>query len=72
MDIQLEKIELMKKLAETQDPAIIKSIRKIFKKEKKDWWDELTHAQKEDIAQSELEFEKGDYSDFETVMKKYL
>ena len=49
MDIQLEKLELIKMLAETEDPAIIMSIRKIFKKEKKDWWDELTQQQKEEI-----------------------
>lgn len=71
MDIQLEKLELIKKLAETEDVSIIKSIKKIFSKEKKDWWDDLTEAQKEDIAQSEIEFEKGEFTSFEDVMKKY-
>jgi len=71
MDIQLEKLELIKKLAETEDISIIKSIKKIFSKEKKDWWDDLTEVQKEDIAQSEIEFEKGEFRSFEEVMKKY-
>lgn len=71
MDIQLEKLELIKLLVETENPAILKSIRKILKKEQKDWWDDLTDSQKEDIAQSELEFERGEFSSFEDVMKKY-
>ncbi|PTT06690.1 hypothetical protein DBR27_07775 [Flavobacterium sp. HMWF030] len=71
MDIQLEKLELIKKLAETEDISIIKSIKEIFSKEKKDWWDDLTEVQKEDIAQSEIEFEKGEFRSFEDVMKKY-
>ncbi|WP_343613361.1 hypothetical protein [Flavobacterium sp.] len=71
MDIQLEKLELIKLLAETENPAILKSIRKIFKKEQKDWWDDLTDQQKEDITQSELEFERGEFTSYEDVMKKY-
>lgn len=71
MDIQLEKLELIKLLVETENPSVLKSIRKILKKEQKDWWDELTDAQKEDVAQSELEFERGEFSSFEDVMKKY-
>jgi len=71
MDIQLEKLELIKLLAETENPVILKSIRKIFKKEQKDWWDDLTNEQKADIAKSELEFEKGEFTSYEDVMKKY-
>ena len=56
MNIQLEKLELIKMLTEIENPAIIKSIKKILMKEKKDWWEDLTEAQKEDIVQSELEF----------------
>lgn len=71
MNIQLEKLELIKLLADTENPAILKSIRKIFKKEEKDWWDDLTDQQKEDIAQSELEFERGEFTSYEDVMEKY-
>ena len=40
MNIQLEKLELIKMLTEIENPAIIKSIKKILTKEKKDWWDD--------------------------------
>ncbi|MDX6181281.1 hypothetical protein SGQ44_03905 [Flavobacterium sp. Fl-77] len=72
MDIQLEKLELIKMLAETEDPAIIKSIQKIFKKEKKDWWDDLNEFQKEEIRLAEKQIENGEYSDFESFIKKYI
>ncbi|AYN05451.1 MULTISPECIES: hypothetical protein [unclassified Flavobacterium] len=71
MDIQLEKLELIKMLTEIDNPEIIESIKKILTKEKKDWWNDLTDRQKEDITQSELEFEKGEFTSFEDVMKKY-
>ncbi|KFF07087.1 hypothetical protein [Flavobacterium reichenbachii] len=71
MNIQLEKLELIKKLVETEDPTIIDSIKEIFSKKNKDWWDDLTDEQKEDIAQSELEFERGEFTSYEDVMKKY-
>ena len=61
MDIQLEKQELMKRLSETNDPSIIESIKKIFQKEKKDWWEDLSDEQKADIEQGERDFENGDF-----------
>ena len=61
MDIQLEKIELIKLLAETENPSIIKSIRKVFQKEMKDWWDELSDEQKASIKEGEREIENGEY-----------
>jgi predicted transcriptional regulator len=61
MDIQLEKLELIKKLAETNDFAVIESIKKIFQKEKKDWWEDLTDEQKADIEQGERDFENGEF-----------
>ncbi|AWK04026.1 hypothetical protein ACFFLS_15920 [Flavobacterium procerum] len=71
MDIQLEKLELIKLLADTENPAILKSIRKIFKKEEKDWWDDLTEEQKAEIEASEREIENGEFYLFEDVMAKY-
>jgi hypothetical protein len=71
MDIQLEKLEAINMLKETNDPSIIMAVAKLLRKDKKDWWDDLTEAQKEDVAQSELEFERGEFTSFEDVMKKY-
>ena len=72
MDIQLEKQELMKRLSETNDPSIIESIKKIFQKEKKDWWNELSDKQKAYLEQGEKDFENGDFvtsEDFFSMLK---
>ena len=61
MDIQFEKIELMKLLLETENPSIIKDIKKVFQSEKKDWWDELSDEQKASIKEGEREIENGEY-----------
>jgi predicted transcriptional regulator len=71
MDILLEKLELIKMLADTDNPAIIKSVRKILKKEKKDWWGDLTDAQKEEIEEGERQIERGEFVLYEDMMKKH-
>ncbi|MBF4473332.1 MULTISPECIES: hypothetical protein [Flavobacterium] len=72
MDIQFEKSELMKKLEETNDISIIKAIKKIFKSEKKDFWEELTQEQKDEIEEGERQIERGEFVDFEEFIKKYM
>ena len=71
MDIQLEKLKALNMLKETNDPALIMAVARLLRQEKNDWWDDLTEAQKEDVAQSELEFGRGEFKSFEDVMKKY-
>jgi predicted transcriptional regulator len=72
MNIQLEKLELIKMLAETNDEFIIASIKKIFKVEKKDFWDELTAEQQDEINKGIDDFENGRFYSFDEVMKKHL
>ena len=70
MDIQLEKEALIKKLLETNDESIIAAVKKIFKTEKKDWWDELTPEQKEEIEEGERQINNGEFILYEDMMKK--
>ena len=71
MNIQLEKLELMKLLAETNDESIISSIKKLFTTEKKDFWEELTAEQKNEIEEGESQIERGEFILYEDLMKKY-
>lgn len=71
MDIELEKLELIKLLEATNDTTIIASIKKIFNASKKDFWEELTEAQKLDIEEGERQIERGEFVEYETMMKKY-
>lgn len=72
MDIQFEKSELMKKLEETNDISIIEAIKKIFVSQKKDFWEELTQEQKDEIEEGERQIERGDFVDFEEFIQKYV
>jgi hypothetical protein len=72
MDIQLEKLELMKLLKETENPSVINAIKKIFQKEEKDWWDDLTNEQQDILNESMEEYESGKFSSFDDFIKPHL
>ncbi|KIA82649.1 hypothetical protein [Flavobacterium sp. AED] len=63
MDIQSEKLELIKLLLETNDKAIIEAIKNIFKSEKKDVWKELSPEEQEEIDLGIQEANRGDKVD---------
>ena len=72
MNIRLEKLELMKMLMETENPLVLKAIRKIFQKEEKDWWDDLTEEQQNILNESMEQYEKGEFSSFDDFIKPHL
>ena len=72
MDIQLEKIALIKLLAETESPSIINDIKKVFQREKKDWWEDLSEEQKADIEEGIKDADEGKVVSYEYFMKKFL
>ncbi len=72
MDIRLEKLELMKLLMETENPSVLQAIRKIFQKEEKDWWDDLTEEQQNILNESMEEYERGEFSSFDDFIKPHL
>jgi hypothetical protein len=72
MDIQLEKLELIKRIAETNDFSIIEAVKNILKTEKKDWWDELSEEQKFEIEESDREIDRGEFVNFEDFIQKYI
>ena len=50
MNIQSEKLEIMKLILETNNPRILESIKKLFNKSTKvDFWETLTQEQKDDM-----------------------
>lgn len=63
MDIQSEKLELIKLLLETDDTAIIEAIKNIFNVQQKNVWKELSPEQQEEINLEILEANRGDKVD---------
>jgi len=71
MNIQAEKIEIMKMILETNNPTILKSVKNIFKESTKtDFWETITQEQKDDIFQGIEDIENGEVVDYKDFMKK--
>ncbi|MGY5351110.1 hypothetical protein ACXGQW_00815 [Wenyingzhuangia sp. IMCC45533] len=72
MDIQAEKLELMKLLINTNNPSIIESIKNILKKDKtSDLWDELSSEQQREINNADIEISQGKTTDYEIFMASH-
>lgn len=72
MNIQAEKLEIMKMVLETENPGILESIKKLFKKESKaDFWEDLPQDQKDEILFGINEIENDETVDYEDFIKKH-
>ena len=72
MNIQAEKLELVRLILDTENPSILSSIKRIFASSKKvDFWDSLPQSQKEDILKGIDEIENGETVDYEEFIKKH-
>jgi hypothetical protein len=65
MDIQAEKITLAQLLLQTEDVTIIKKVKAIFKKDHRDWWDDLSQDQKNEIEEADKEIDRGEFVTYE-------
>ena len=72
MNIQAEKLEIMKMILETDNPNILKTVKNIFRESTKtDFWETVSQEQKDDILQGIEEIENGKVIDYEDFMKKH-
>ena len=72
MNIQAEKLEIMKMILETDNSSILGLIKKIFKKDTQlDFWNTLPHEQKDEILKGIEEIENGEIVDYEEFMTKH-
>ncbi|WP_194767825.1 hypothetical protein [Tamlana sp. I1] len=70
MDIRTTKLELLKTILETENADFIQSIADFVKKEKNDFWDELSLSEQSEIKQGIEELDKGKRVSFESFLKK--
>jgi hypothetical protein len=72
MNIQAEKIEIMKMILDTDNPIILESVKNIFKISTTiDFWDTLPQEQKEDILKGLNDIENGNIVDYEDFIKQH-
>ncbi len=71
MSIATTKVELAKRLLNTNNKSIINYIKAIFETQSTDWWEELPDEVKASIEKGLKQSEKGETIPHTQVMKKY-
>lgn len=72
MNLQTEKLEIMKLILETDNISILEKIKFLFvKEEKKDFWTLLPKEQQEDILKGIEDIENDNVVDYFEYMKKH-
>ncbi len=72
MDLQTEKLELVRMVLETDNPSILATVKKFLTKSKKvDYWDELPQYQRDEILKGVEEVGKGETVDYEKIIAKH-
>lgn len=70
MDIRTTKLELLKTILETENTDFIQRIADFVKKEKVDFWDELSLSEQSEIKQGIEELDKGKRVSYDSFLKK--
>ena len=70
MEIRTTKLELLKTILETENTDFIQKVADFVKKEKVDFWDELTLSEQSEIKQGIEELDKGKRVSYESFLKK--
>ena len=64
MDLNAEKLELIKKIVKTKDVLLLKKIRAVFEDVQKDVWKDLSPEEQEEIEIGIQNENRGDVVDF--------
>jgi translation initiation factor 1 (eIF-1/SUI1) len=64
MDLNAEKLELIKKIVKTKNIDLLKKVKAVFEDKEKEVWEELTPEQQEEINIAIQNENRGDVVDF--------
>ena len=70
IDIQTTKLELLKTLIDSDDTEFIEKVANFVKKEKTDFWNELSSAEQKEIKQGIDELNEGKRVSYDSFLKK--
>jgi len=71
MDIQLEKLNLIKWLTDVQEPSVIERFIALKNDQQVDWWDQISEEEKAEIVEGLAQADNGEFVLHEVVMAKY-
>ncbi|NBG67068.1 hypothetical protein [Acidiluteibacter ferrifornacis] len=70
MDIQTTKLELLRTILENENAEFIQRVADFVKKEKSDFWDELSPSEQEDIKKGIEDLDNGKRISYDSFLKK--
>lgn len=70
MDFQTSKIELAKLILDLENPKLITRIMKLLKSESKDFWNDLSEQQKNEIEIAISELDRGERISWDEFRKQ--
>ena len=71
MDIQAEKLHLIKWLTDINEPSVIKRFIDLKNEQETDWWDMISTEEKADIEEGLKQADNGELVPHNEVMAKY-
>ncbi len=71
MDIQAEKLNLIKWLTDVNEPAVIKRFIDLKQKQQKDWWDGIGEDERAEIMEGIGQADRGEVISHAEAMGKY-
>ena len=71
MDIQAEKLDLIKWLTDIEEPAVLQKLIALKNDQQTDWWDLIDDEEKAEIEEGLAEADRGNVIPHEEVMAKY-
>ena len=69
MDIQAEKLSLMRSILDIEDMSVIRELKSFFKQREHDWFDDLSEEQQESVDQALAELDRGEGIPHEEAMR---
>lgn len=71
IEIQNKKIELIQWLSTLEDNSILEKIMKLREREKSDWWNQISEAEKESIEKGIKDADSGKLNPHSKAQKLY-
>jgi predicted transcriptional regulator len=71
MDIQAEKLNLIKWLTDVEEPSVIEQLVALKNEQQHNWWDEIGEDEKAEIEEGLRQADNGEVFSHEEVMAKY-
>jgi predicted transcriptional regulator len=71
MNIQAEKLSLIKWLTSVEEPSVIQQFITLKNQQRKDWWDNISDEELAEIEEGLAQADNGEVAAHEEVMSKY-